>query len=138
MIHVTFFTHNDPDTIMPSITTAILSRRIRHQNGTKYTEAVYKGSRQVCLYSWIEYLFKEVKNKESRNYDELFPKEKTGQEFNRNGVFTLYNKLSYDDIVVIHDGIRLLVDEGVLIATLSIVKLQCFFFLFMEIKHWKQ
>lgn len=71
---------------------------------------------------------------ESRNYDGLFPKEKTGQEFNRNGVFTLYNKLSYDDIVVIHDGIRLLVDESVLIATLSIVQLQFFFFLFMEKK----
>ena len=67
MIHFTFFTHNDPDTIMPSMTTAILSRHIRHQNGTKYHERVYKGTRQVCLDGWIEFLSEEAKNKESRN-----------------------------------------------------------------------
>ena len=123
---------------MPSMTTAILSMRIRHQNGTKYHERVYKGSRQVCLYSWIEYLFKEAKTRSHETKMDCSRRKKLA----KNSLGTEYSpyiiKLSYDDIVVIHDGIRLLVDEGVLIATLSIVKLQCFFFLFMEIKHWKQ
>ncbi len=38
----------------------------------------------------------------------------TGQESIRNGVFALEGECSEDDIVVIHDGIRPLVDESVL------------------------
>ena len=38
----------------------------------------------------------------------------TGQESIRNGVFNLEGKAGADDIVVIHDGIRPLVDETVL------------------------
>ena len=38
----------------------------------------------------------------------------TGQESIRNGVFALEDKLSDDDIVVIHDGIRPIVDSAVL------------------------
>lgn len=38
----------------------------------------------------------------------------TGQESIRNGVFALEDKLSSDDIVIIHDGIRPLVEEEVL------------------------
>lgn len=38
----------------------------------------------------------------------------TGQESIRNGVFALENECKEDDIVVIHDGIRPLVDENVL------------------------
>jgi 2-C-methyl-D-erythritol 4-phosphate cytidylyltransferase len=38
----------------------------------------------------------------------------TGQESIRNGVFNLEGKASDDDIVIIHDGIRPLVDESVL------------------------
>lgn len=38
----------------------------------------------------------------------------TGQESIRNGVFNLEGKASDDDIVIIHDGIRPLVDETVL------------------------
>ena len=39
---------------------------------------------------------------------------KTGQESIRNGVFNLEDKCSPDDIAIIHDGIRPLVDEFVL------------------------
>lgn len=38
----------------------------------------------------------------------------TGQESIRNGVYNLEGKISDDDIVIIHDGIRPLVDETVL------------------------
>ena len=39
---------------------------------------------------------------------------KTGQESIRNGVFALEGYLSDDDTVIIHDGIRPLVDKEVL------------------------
>ena len=39
---------------------------------------------------------------------------KTGQESIRNGVYYLEDKCSSDDIIIIHDGIRPLVDESVL------------------------
>ena len=38
----------------------------------------------------------------------------TGQESIRNGIFNLEDKCNEDDIVIIHDGIRPLVDETVL------------------------
>ena len=38
----------------------------------------------------------------------------SGQESIRNGVYTLEGKVSDDDIIIIHDGIRPLVDETVL------------------------
>lgn len=39
---------------------------------------------------------------------------KIGQESIRNGVYNLRDKCSDDDIVVVHDGVRPLVDEGIL------------------------
>lgn len=68
----------------------------------------------VCIDGWHDVL---------RSYAEHFGITKlkwivsggeTGQESIRNGVFFLEDKLLYDDIVVIHDGIRPLVDEEVL------------------------
>lgn len=44
------------------------------------------------------------------------------QESIRNGVFNLEVELSHDDIVVIHDGIRPLIDESVLTDVLLVAK----------------
>ena len=44
------------------------------------------------------------------------------QESIRNGVFNLGKELSHDDIVVIHDGIRPLIDESVLTDVLLVAK----------------
>ena len=68
----------------------------------------------VCLDGWHEVL---------RAYSKQFGIDKlkwvvsggeTGQESIRNGVFNLEGKVSGEDIIVIHDGIRPLVDETVL------------------------
>lgn len=68
----------------------------------------------VCIDGWHDVL---------RSYAEQFGISKlrwivkggeTGQESIRNGVFFLEDKLSSDDTVIIHDGIRPLVEEEVL------------------------
>ena len=68
----------------------------------------------VCLDGWIEYLCEEAKKHGITKLKWIVPGGKSGQESIRNGVFNLESKLSDDDIVVIHDGIRPLVDESVL------------------------
>lgn len=68
----------------------------------------------VCLDGWIEYLNEEAKKYGITKLKWIVPGGKSGQESIRNGVFNLESKLSDDDIVVIHDGIRPLVDESVL------------------------
>lgn len=44
---------------------------------------------------------------------------KTGQESIRNGVYNLEGKVSADDTIIIHDGIRLLVEPSVLTEVIS-------------------
>lgn len=68
----------------------------------------------VCLDGWIEYLNEEAKKYGITKLKWVIPGGKSGQESIRNGVFNLEKILSDDDIVVIHDGIRPLVDESVL------------------------
>ena len=68
----------------------------------------------VCLDGWIEYLNEEAKKYGITKLKWVVSGGKSGQESIRNRVFNLENKLSDDDIVVIHDGIRPLVDESVL------------------------
>lgn len=68
----------------------------------------------VCLDGWIEYLNEEAKKYGITKLKWIVPGGKSGQESIRNGVFNLESKLSDNDIVVIHDGIRPLVDESVL------------------------
>ncbi len=46
----------------------------------------------------------------------------TGQESIRNGVYALEDKLSEDDIVIVHDGIRPLVEENVLTDVIETCK----------------
>ena len=48
----------------------------------------------------------------------------TGQESIRNGVYNLEDKLAPDDIVIIHDGIRPMVDESVLTDVID--KCKCY------------
>lgn len=47
----------------------------------------------------------------------------SGQESIRNGVFNLYDKVKKDDIIVIHDGVRPLVDDSVLSDVIEKAKL---------------
>ena len=68
----------------------------------------------VCIDGWHEVLWAYAKQFGITKLKWVVSGGETGQESIRNGVFNLESKLSDDDIVIIHDGIRPLVDETVL------------------------
>jgi len=68
----------------------------------------------VCLDGWQEILRAYSKQFEITKLRWITTGGKTGQESIRNGVQNLEGEASDDDIIVIHDGIRPLVDEAVL------------------------
>ena len=68
----------------------------------------------VCIDGWHEVLRSYAREYGITKLKWVISGGETGQESIRNGVFALENVLSQDDIVIIHDGIRPLVDEEVL------------------------
>lgn len=68
----------------------------------------------VCIDGWQDYLWAYAKQYNISKLKWMTIGGETGQESIRNGVFNLEGKLNPSDIVIIHDGIRPLVDETVL------------------------
>ena len=68
----------------------------------------------VCLDGWQDIVWEYAKQYGIRKLSWVVKGGNTGQESIRNGVFNLEGKCAEDDIVIIHDGIRPLVDEYVL------------------------
>ena len=68
----------------------------------------------VCLEGWHDILWAYSKQFNIDKLKWIVPGGSTGQESIRNGVYNLEGKVSNDDIIIIHDGIRPLVDESVL------------------------
>lgn len=68
----------------------------------------------VCIDGWHDVLWAYAKQFNITKLKWIVSGGETGQESIRNGVYNLENKCSDDDIVIIHDGIRPLVDETVL------------------------
>ncbi|MDO4620014.1 MAG: IspD/TarI family cytidylyltransferase [Lachnospiraceae bacterium] len=68
----------------------------------------------VCLEGWHDVLAAYAKQFGITKLQWIVSGGETGQESIRNGVYNLEGKLSEDDIVVIHDGIRPLIDCSVL------------------------
>lgn len=68
----------------------------------------------VCIDGWHDVLWAYAKQFNITKLKWVISGGETGQESIRNGVFNLEGKVSDDDIVIIHDGIRPLVDETVL------------------------
>lgn len=68
----------------------------------------------VCIDGWHDVLRAYAKQFNITKLKWIISGGKTGQESIRNGVYNLEGKVSNDDIVVIHDGIRPLVDDSVL------------------------
>lgn len=68
----------------------------------------------VCIDGWHEVLWAYAHQFNISKLKWVVSGGNTGQESIRNGVFNLEGKASDDDIVIIHDGIRPLVDESVL------------------------
>ncbi len=68
----------------------------------------------VCIDGWQETVWAYARQFGISKLSDITTGGATGQESIRNGVFSLEDKMSPDDILVIHDGIRPLVDESVL------------------------
>ena len=68
----------------------------------------------VCIDGWHDMVWAYAKQFHIDKLKWIVSGGKTGQESIRNGVYNLEGKCSEEDIVVIHDGIRPLVDETVL------------------------
>jgi 2-C-methyl-D-erythritol 4-phosphate cytidylyltransferase len=68
----------------------------------------------VCIDGWHEVLWAYAKQFNIAKLKWIVSGGKTGQESIRNGVYNLEGKAADDDIIIVHDGIRPLVDETVL------------------------
>jgi 2-C-methyl-D-erythritol 4-phosphate cytidylyltransferase len=68
----------------------------------------------VCIDGWQEILWAYAKQFGISKLKWIAPGGNSGQESIRNGVFALRTHCDEDDIVIIHDGIRPLVEEAVI------------------------
>ena len=68
----------------------------------------------VCIDGWHDVVWAYAKQFGIDKLKWIVSGGSTGQESIRNGIFNLEDKCNEDDIVIIHDGIRPLVDETVL------------------------
>lgn len=68
----------------------------------------------VCIDGWDSILSAYAKQFNITKLKWIVPGGNSGQESIRNGVFNLEGKCADDDTIVIHDGIRPLIDEAVL------------------------
>lgn len=68
----------------------------------------------VCIDGWHDVLWAYAKQFGIDKLKWVVSGGDTGQESIRNGVYNLEGKADHDDVIIIHDGIRPLVDETVL------------------------
>lgn len=76
----------------------------------------------VCIDGWQEVVWAYAKQFGIDKLKWMVTGGNTGQESIRNGVFNLEGKCGDDDIVIIHDGIRPLVDEFVLTDVIDLAE----------------
>ena len=76
----------------------------------------------VTLEGWIDFVWAYARQFGITKLKWVVPGGTSGQESIRNGVYNLEGACEEDDIVVIHDGIRPLVDESVLTDVLEVCK----------------
>lgn len=74
----------------------------------------------VCIDGWENVVWAYAKQFNITKLKWIVPGGKSGQESIRNGVYALEEIAKPDDIVVIHDGVRPLVDEAVLTDVLLV------------------
>ena len=77
----------------------------------------------VCLEGWEETLRDYARQYGIDKLKWIVSGGATGQESIRNGVFNLEGVLKEDDIAIVHDGIRPMVDSGVLSDVLRVCRL---------------
>ena len=77
----------------------------------------------VCIESWIDELKRLLEFYGIKKVKNIVPGGKTVQESIRNGVFNLEGQLNDDGIVIIHDGIRPVIDDFVIEDLLKVCQL---------------
>lgn len=76
----------------------------------------------VCIEGWHDVVWAYAKQFNITKLKWIIAGGKTGQESIRNGVYNLEGIANSDDIIVIHDGIRPLIDETVLTDVINKAK----------------
>ena len=76
----------------------------------------------VCLEGWQDLVWAYAKQFNIDKLKWVTPGGSTGQESIRNGVYNLEGKGAKDDIIIIHDGIRPLVDSFVLSDVIAVCR----------------
>lgn len=76
----------------------------------------------VCKEGWEEILCAYAKQFNITKLEWIVPGGDSGQESIRNGVYHLENKIKSNDVVIIHDGIRPLIDEEVISSVIVTCK----------------
>lgn len=75
-----------------------------------------------CVEEWIPYLKKLIKKFDINKVDAIVPGGTTGQESIYKGLIATKKQYSEESIVLIHDGVRPLIDEGTITDNIQIVK----------------
>lgn len=76
----------------------------------------------VCLEDWIPFLRKKLEHYDITKVIDIVPGGSSGQESIRNGVESLYGKCPGGSTVLVHDGVRPLVDEETITRCLQSVE----------------
>jgi 2-C-methyl-D-erythritol 4-phosphate cytidylyltransferase len=76
----------------------------------------------VCIDGWHEILTAYAKQYEINKLNWIVNGGETGQESIRNGVNNLYDKCDKNDIIIIHDGIRPLINKAVVSDCIAVCK----------------
>jgi len=76
----------------------------------------------VCIDGWHEILAAYARQYEISKLNWIVSGGETGQESICNGVYNLYDKCDKDDIIIIHDGIRPLIDKAVISDCIAVCK----------------
>lgn len=78
----------------------------------------------VCVEGWISYLNNIIKKNQIKKVCKIVKGGKTGQESIRNGLFWIRDHIKYqqDSIVLIHDGVRPLINERTITDNIDCVK----------------
>lgn len=76
----------------------------------------------VCIKEWIEYLKTALKKNNIEKVEWIVPGGETGQDSIFNGLKAIYENYSEDSIVLIHDGVRPLINAELISSNIQSVK----------------
>ncbi|MEG0271725.1 MAG: IspD/TarI family cytidylyltransferase [Hydrogenoanaerobacterium sp.] len=96
----------------------IIIYTIEHFESHKEIDAIVV----VCLEQWIEYLSNLLVKFSIKKVVQIVPGGASGQESIYNGAAVLYEKYPNDSIVLIHDGVRPLINHDIISKNIESVK----------------